>query len=95
MPLSAAQPGLEAQILAAFKKAQNMKDAESATMSLAKDLALAIHTYALQAQVNPGQVVTTPPGVAIAGAGGGVPGPVAGATVAPGIGAVTTPGTVS
>ena len=91
MPLSAAQPGLEAQILSAFKKAQNMKDAESATMTLAKDLALAIHTYALQAQVNPGQVVTTPPGVAVA-----APPPAGvGATVAPGIGTVTTPGTVS
>jgi hypothetical protein len=91
MPLSAAQPGLEAQILAAFKKAQNMKDAESATMSLAKDLALAIHTYALQATVNPGQSVLTPPGVAVA-----APPPAgAGATIAPGIGTVTTPGTVS
>jgi hypothetical protein len=93
MPLSAAQPGLEAQIFAALKKAQLSKNAESATQSLAKDLALAIHTYALQATVNPGQVVTTPPGVVVVGASPA--GPVTGATTAPGIGTVTTPGTLS
>jgi hypothetical protein len=60
MPLSSAQPGLEAQIFAALKKAQLSKDPQSATQTLAKDLALAIHTYALQAQINPGQVVVTP-----------------------------------
>jgi len=59
MPLSAAKPGLEAQIFAALKKAQLSKDPQSATQTLAKDLALAIHVYALQATVNPGQVVVT------------------------------------
>jgi len=91
MPLSAAQPGLEAQIFAALKKAQLSKDPQSATQTLAKDLALAIHSYALQATVNPGQSVLTPPGVAVA-----APPPAgAGATIAPGIGTVTTPGTLS
>jgi hypothetical protein len=93
MPLSAAQPGLEAQIFAALKKAQLSKDPQSATQTLAKDLALAIHTYALQATVNPGQVVLIPPGVAIAG--GSPSGPVAGATIAPGTGTTTSPGTLS
>jgi len=59
MPLSAAQPALEAQIFAALKKAQLSKNPESATQTLAKDLARAIHLYALQAQINPGQVVVT------------------------------------
>jgi len=74
MPLSSAQPGLEAQIFAALKKAQLSKNPESATQTLAKDLARAIHLYALQAQVNPGQVVITPL----------VPSPLVGSTTTPG-----------
>jgi hypothetical protein len=93
MPLSSAQPGLEAQIFAALKKAQLSKDPQSATQTLAKDLARAIHLYALQAQVNPGQVVITPPGVVILGASAA--GPVTGATAAPGTGTTTSPGTLS
>jgi hypothetical protein len=74
MPLSAAQPALEAQILAAFKKAQLSKNPESATQALAKDLARAIHLYALQATINPGQAVVV-----------GTPaGPGAGSTTSPG-----------
>ena len=74
MPLSSAQPGLEAQIFAAFKKAQLSKNPESATQALAKDLARAIHLYALQAQTNPGQVVVIPL----------VPSPLIGTTTTPG-----------
>ena len=74
MPLSSAVPGLEAQIFAALKKAQLSKNPESATQTLAKDLARAIHLYALQTTVNPGQVV-----VAASAAG-----PVTGATTSPG-----------
>lgn len=89
MSLSAAQPGLEAQIFAALKKAQLSKDPQSATQTLAKDLALAIHTYALQATVNPGQAVLIPPGIALTAP------PYVGATIAPGTGTTTSPGTLS
>lgn len=57
MPLSAAQPGLQAQIEAAFKKvlAAGKQDGANpdiiiATLSL--DLAAAIHAYTMQAVVN-------------------------------------------
>lgn len=59
MPLLSALPGLQAQILNALKTAQASSDPNAATAKLAQDLAQAIHVYALQAQVNPGQVVTT------------------------------------
>ena len=59
MPLSTALPGLQAQILAALKNAQAQTDPNIATVNLARDLSQAIHTYALQTQVNPGQVVVT------------------------------------
>jgi hypothetical protein len=74
MPLSAARPALEAQIFAALKKAQLSKNPESATQTLAKDLAQAIHLYALQATINPGQIVTIPL----------VPTPLLGTTTSPG-----------
>lgn len=74
MPLSVAKLPLETQIFAAFKKAQASKDPESATRTLAKDLAAAIHAYTLQALVNPGQAVVV-----------GTPsGPGAGSTTSPG-----------
>jgi hypothetical protein len=59
MPLSTALPGLQAQILTALKNAQAATDPNIATANLARDLSQAIHAYALQTQVNPGQVVVT------------------------------------
>jgi 2-keto-4-pentenoate hydratase/2-oxohepta-3-ene-1,7-dioic acid hydratase in catechol pathway len=64
MPLSTAQVTLEAQILAAFKKAQLAKNPQSATAQLASDLAQAIYVFTVQTTVNPGQavIVGTPSG---------------------------------
>ena len=74
MPLSSAQTTLEAQILAAFKKAQVAKNPQSATAQLARDIAQAIYVFSAQTTVNPGQAVTV-----------GTPaGPGAGATTSPG-----------
>jgi len=92
MPLSVAKPQLEQAILNAFERAlQTGKEAGEEDKSaqirqdLAKDLCEAIDAYVKSAQVNITPVVSTvPPGVTIAGAGGG-PAPVTGATIAPGI----------
>jgi len=72
---------LQVQIQAAFIKAFNSKTANPEQMAeqLSFDLTVAIDAYIKSAQVNPGQLVV--------GSGGGVPGPMAGAT--------TTPGTLS
>lgn len=59
MPLSTALPGLQSQILAALKTAQSQTDPNIATANLARDLSQAIHAYAMQTQVNPGQIVVT------------------------------------
>ena len=69
---------LQTQIQAAFLKAFANKTGTPETMAamLAADLTLAIDTYIKSAQVNPGQLVV--------GSGGGVPGPMAGATTTPG-----------
>ena len=74
MPLSTAQVALEAQILAAFKKAQVAKNSQTATAQLARDIAQAIYIFTIQATVNPGQAVIV-----------GTPsGPGAGSTTSPG-----------
>ena len=72
---------LQTQIQAAFIKAFNSKTAtpEQMATQLSLDLTIAIDAYIKSAQVNPGQLVV--------GSGGGVPGPMTGAT--------TTPGTLS
>ena len=92
MPLSVAKPQLEKAILDAFEKAlstgKSAGDQDKSAQirqDLAKDLCNAIDSYVKSAQVNIAAVVSTvPPGVTIAGAGGG-PAPVTGATVAPGV----------
>lgn len=74
MPLTTAQQLLEVQILTAFKKAQTSKNPETATAALARELAQAIYTFAIQTTVNPGQAVIV-----------GTPsGPGAGTTTSPG-----------
>tara|TARA_Y100000593_G_scaffold77916_1_gene144433 strand:+ start:7655 stop:7936 length:282 start_codon:yes stop_codon:yes gene_type:complete len=57
MPLSAAQPGLQAQIEAAFKKVMAAGEKDGASpdaiiKTLSIDLAAAIHAYTMQAVVN-------------------------------------------
>ena len=93
MPLSAAKPGLETAINAAFqkmltvgKKPAMADTGASAAMSnievLAKDLTNAIHNYVLQAQVNVTPVITTvPPGQVVTTVG--LPTAHVGATVTP------------
>lgn len=74
MPLSSAQVALEAQLLAAFKKAQVSKNPQAATAQLARDMAQAIYLFSVQTTVNPGQAVVV-----------GTPaGPGAGTTTSPG-----------
>lgn len=74
MPLSSAQVALEAQLLAAFKKAQLSKNPQTATAQLAREMAQAIYIFSIQTTVNPGQAVVV-----------GTPaGPGAGTTTSPG-----------
>lgn len=74
MPLSTAQVALEAQLLAAFKKAQLSKNPQTATAQLAREMAQAIYVFSIQTTVNPGQAVVV-----------GTPaGPGAGSTTTPG-----------
>ena len=95
MPLSAAKPTLETQIVDAYKKvkaAAMIKDADPDKIieDLAKDLTTAIHAYVLQAQVTvmPGQTVNTVVATAVTpafiGAGTG-----SGATATPGTGTLS------
>ena len=82
MPLSAAKPGLEQQIIAAYTKVKNAGTKDTADPDLAKDLTAAIHAYVLQAQVTvqPGQTVSTvvagaaTPALVVAGTGSGATG---------------------
>ena len=87
MPLSAAKPGLEQQIIAAYTKVKNAgtkdtADPDKIIQDLAKDLTAAIHAYVLQAQVTvqPGQTVSTvvagaaTPALVVAGTGSGATG---------------------
>ena len=86
MSLSAAQPGLESAIKAAFEKVKSSgeldsADANSVIATLAKELATAIHDYTTQAAVvtDPGQPVTT----------AGSPSAQSGTTSGPGTGTLT------
>ena len=74
MPLQAALPNLEKQLEQAFIRANKLKKPEIATKELARQMALAIHAYAVQATVNPGQLVV----------GTSPSGPVTGTTTTPG-----------
>lgn len=69
---------LQQQLEAAFTTAFNNKSAspEVAAKVLALQIATAVDAYIKTAQVQPGQLVV--------GSGGGVPGPMAGATTTPG-----------
>ena len=82
------QLAIEKAFQAAFDTANNSKDQNMSSKirkDLATDLCNAIDDYVKSAQVNIGTIVSTvPPGVTIAGAGGG-PAPVTGATIAPGV----------
>jgi len=91
MPLSTAYPKLQADMatLAEAMRGNTMDIAE-----ILQQLATAIHTYASQAQVAPGQSVSVAAGQLVVGVGGGVPGPVSGATTTPGTGTTITPGSL-
>jgi hypothetical protein len=71
-------PTLQQQLEAAFTTAFSNKSAspETAAKVLALQIATAVDAYIRTAQVQPGQLVV--------GSGGGVPGPMAGATTTPG-----------
>ena len=90
MPLSAAKPGLEAQIKQAFKKVlsagkEDEANPDSVIDALAAELAEAIHTYTTQALVSTN--INVVPGIPVATAGS--PASQAGATTGPGTGTGT------
>ena len=85
MPLSAAKPTLQQQIIAAYKKVKaagsvDGADPDKIIEDLGKDITEAIHSYVLQAVVS----TTVAPGIAVTTAGTAVA--QSGATAGPGTG---------